>query len=1133
MSSAQQIRQSELLAGQDWTVLYRAFTQINFNASDPASINQALQNYIQTNYPEDFNNWIEDDEFVMIIDLLSWLAGTLAFRTDVNARENFLETAISKESVLRLARFLSYNAKRAQSANGLVKITNISTTQTVYDSFGVNLNGVTVNWNDANNPDWLEQFTVILNAAFNQTNPFGIPLSTATLSNIAVQGYTINNQTNANCTYPFTATANGASTQFEIVNLSFDSTGFSEQIPNPTNPFNIAYMNDGMGNSSANTGFFMYFKQGSLQNQAYYLANPIANTTIDIDINNINQTDVWVQSVDTNGNITTNWTQIPVMITDNITYNSVAPSIRTIYQVVTEDNDQIMLRFGDGTFGNVPVGNLQVWFRTCNGLSYQLNPTDISGATIQIPYYDVNGNSQTLTLTFSLQQSVYNAVTSETIESIRRNAPQSFASQSRMVSGEDYNTYPLTSNEIVKMHAVNRIYSGQSRFLDLNDPTSTYQDTVVFSNDGWIYKQPKTQYLNLPVSSNLTPEQLSTVNLQGLLNDISLRDYFIDMWVSQPTCWGMTITPGDVVWNSSTGTVWSASGSLTINNTSTSTTSTTTLYNYLSPGALLKLQWTDYTSGSAVTKYQWVEITESIVTENTVTANASSLPGFVTQLASSSSLTFDMAMQNGAIVVQICPAFRGTLNQTATLIGSTPEMSSIQQYFDSNKPFSLWYQYDTNTLLSSGTVVPGTWAVVDYGAAAPSSTAIHVCDVQYIGSSFWTMEVIIGLQYIFQSMNNVQWYNDATGNIVDYQTGLAVSDTITFMDPRLTGLSFDIVSPVYEADGYYDPTRVVISPTDSNDDGSPDNPECFELVAATNTQNYGWAVFQTDPTTQDSGYFPVDMNVYMAAPQPGQIANDTVFCVITPPTATCMINTENPFDAYGTYAFYEYVSGNNTPQPVTDENYFAFPGASNVDFEWIHYSSLDVRIDPAITNVIDAFVLTSDYDTAVRSWIAAGCDPDTEPTPPTELDLSNTMASLDEYKMFSDQVVWRPVQYRYLFGPLAEPELQAQFKVVPIPNTTMSDGEIQSAIISAINTYFDVNRWEFGETFYYTELAAFIHIQLVTAISSVVIVPTYSTSTFGDLFEVRSDTDELFISTAQVSNIVIINSNTAANLRIS
>jgi hypothetical protein len=60
--SSQATRQSELFAGEDWTVLYRAFTQINFNAYDPASINAALRNYIQANYPEDFNDWSENSE---------------------------------------------------------------------------------------------------------------------------------------------------------------------------------------------------------------------------------------------------------------------------------------------------------------------------------------------------------------------------------------------------------------------------------------------------------------------------------------------------------------------------------------------------------------------------------------------------------------------------------------------------------------------------------------------------------------------------------------------------------------------------------------------------------------------------------------------------------------------------------------------------------------------------------------------------------------------------------------------------------------------------------------------------------------------------------------------------------------
>ena len=75
-------RQQNLFLGENWTTLYRAFSQINFNASDPPSINAALRQYIQTNYPEDFNDWIESSEFVAIIDLLSWLAGNLAFKTD-------------------------------------------------------------------------------------------------------------------------------------------------------------------------------------------------------------------------------------------------------------------------------------------------------------------------------------------------------------------------------------------------------------------------------------------------------------------------------------------------------------------------------------------------------------------------------------------------------------------------------------------------------------------------------------------------------------------------------------------------------------------------------------------------------------------------------------------------------------------------------------------------------------------------------------------------------------------------------------------------------------------------------------------------------------------------------------------
>lgn len=68
---AQVIRQSNLFAAEDWRVLHRAFTEINFNAFDFDTIRAALVEYIRINFPEDFNDFVESSEFVALIDLLA------------------------------------------------------------------------------------------------------------------------------------------------------------------------------------------------------------------------------------------------------------------------------------------------------------------------------------------------------------------------------------------------------------------------------------------------------------------------------------------------------------------------------------------------------------------------------------------------------------------------------------------------------------------------------------------------------------------------------------------------------------------------------------------------------------------------------------------------------------------------------------------------------------------------------------------------------------------------------------------------------------------------------------------------------------------------------------------------------
>src|SRR5690606_19498720 len=127
---------------------------------------------------------------------------------------------------------------------------------------------------------------------------------------------------------------------------------------------------------------------------------------------------------------------------------------------------------------------------------------------------------------------------------------------------------------------------------------------------------------------------------------------------------------------------------------------------------------------------------------------------------------------------------------------------------------------------------------------------------------------------------------------------------------------------------------------------------------------------------------------------------------------------------------------------------------------------------------------------------------------PSSEDLKNMFSEIETKKSISDQIIWQPVVYKVLFGSQASEELRATFKVTKIPGVSMSDGEIKAKIINSINIFFALSNWDFGETFYFTELSAFVHQQLATIISSFVIVPLNEESKFGDLFQVRSAPNE-------------------------
>jgi hypothetical protein len=83
-----------------------------------------------------------------------------------------------------------------------------------------------------------------------------------------------------------------------------------------------------------------------------------------------------------------------------------------------------------------------------------------------------------------------------------------------------------------------------------------------------------------------------------------------------------------------------------------------------------------------------------------------------------------------------------------------------------------------------------------------------------------------------------------------------------------------------------------------------------------------------------------------------------------------------------------------------------------------------------------------------------------------------------------------------------------------------------------VNEYFNVANWDFGETFYFTELSTYIHQKLGSAIGSIVILPKSTTGILGEMFQVKAEPNELFVNTASVNDIEIISRLDNQTLRI-
>ena len=511
---------------ESWERVYQAFESINFTAYDYDAVKQSLLDYIKFNYPEHFNDYTEQSQLIAIIEAFAYVAEILAYRVDMSVHETLLSTATRKQSILKLAKLISYTASRNIPLRGLVKLTSISTSEDVRDSQGNSLSNRVIKWNDQTNPLWREQFFIVLNKILTQR--FGEPFKTFQVDDTIFNQYELQNvlETEAdrssfkNGVLKFKVPVNGQDLNFEVVPADVDQDGVLERSPNPNAYFTLLYADDGRGDSSDTTGFMLYVKQGTLQKLSYVFDSKIPNRSLSLNVSNVNDVDVWVQQVDQQGVIVTEWTDVPNVDGINLAFNNI--KTRTKYEIETLEDDKINLHFGDGDFSDIPTGIFNIWLRSSNSGSAVVTKNQIVDQPSTFLYTSKLGKQESCTFTYSLVSALQNSSDAEDIEHIRSSAPSVYYTQDRMVNGKDYNSYFLKDSSILRLKAINRTFAGQSKYLDWNDASGTYQNVKIFGDDLRFYYDIGVQTKIVTTSSrnlidSILEPALSSPGLANLL----------------------------------------------------------------------------------------------------------------------------------------------------------------------------------------------------------------------------------------------------------------------------------------------------------------------------------------------------------------------------------------------------------------------------------------------------------------------------------------------------------------------------------------------------------------------------------------------------------------------------------------
>jgi hypothetical protein len=1117
-------RQSALFGVNDWQAIYQTFREADFRSYDYETLRKSFIDYLRLYYPETFNDYIESSEFIALLDVVAFMGQGLAFRNDLNTRENFIDTAERRDSVIKLANLVSYNPKRNLAGQGFLKVISIQTTQNINDLNGINLGNLPILWNDPANPNWLEQFNTIINAALVNTQRVGRPGNVADLLGVLTSEYALKIPQDTLPIVPFTSTIDGITMNFELVSVtSVDEDYVYEIPPAPTGTFNMVYRNDKLGYGSPNTGYFFYFKQGTLQNYDFILEQQISNQVVNIgDIQGVNNTDTWLYQLNENNGTRLAWKKVDNVYAD--AYLQTETSQRKIFAVASRFNDQVAYTFGDGVFSQIPVGTYRAYVRAGNALTYTIDPNEMQGISVSFNYVDRFGKTQILTVALALQLPVSNAQVREPLAQIKQRAPTRYYTQNRMVNGEDYNNFPYTLySSIIKSKAINRSSVGVSKNLDLLDPTGKYSSINSFATDGAMWQDDANGYLSLTINNTGNIITFLTDTLGSVLSSNRTTQYYTQNY----TQYTINQASGDgvVYWQTSSVDANSLTGyfyNLVSNNETPIPIGTYSTNNvkYITPGALIKFvapsgYYFDANNrlvagipGPSEQTFIWTTVL-SVIGDGYNNGQGSFSNG-------SGPVTLNGYVPTGAQITTVLPAFDNSLSNA--IIQECIIRMELQQNF------SLVFN---NAL----TIAEDRWSIRQY------NDANYFINFLSLGNTRYTISYR-SLKYYFGSVQDTRFTFDRDKLVYDPFSGKILQDFVKVLAtntqpsnnyPLAKDIQVNIIGQTVESDGYINDFEVEVASTDINNRGLIINPTFFQTVTGYTTGGANTGIYVFFELVEDA----INLSRYQLVPSSEVVQYQTK-------TQIEVVKYDYPlgqlFYAYGDNLFYTSVQDTTVTTPyyllVEQPQYSIRPGRQGLQFQYRHNSNNTTRIDPATTNIIDLYVVTQAYYTNYQKYIQDTTNTVPMPPKPTISELTQDYGQVNDYKMLTDSVILNSVIFKPLFGPKAAANLRGTIKVIKNNNVNASNSEIRTAVLTAMNAYFNINNWNFGDTFYFSELSAYLHDQVGELISSAVLVPNDPTMSFGDLYEIKCVPYEIFVNAATADDVLVIAALTPAELQI-